>query len=40
MADPKGTKVSTATDGASVHTRNTIHVAMKDLAKEDRRELE
>jgi hypothetical protein len=40
MADPKGGKAMTALDGTGVQARNTIHVAMEDLAKDDRKELE
>jgi hypothetical protein len=40
MAVPKGGKAMTALDGTGVQARNTIHVAMEDLAKDDRKELE
>jgi hypothetical protein len=40
MADPKGGKAAMASDDAGVQARNTIHVAMEDLAEEDRKELE
>jgi hypothetical protein len=40
MADPKGGKVTTASDGAGMQGRNTIHVVMEDLAEDDQKELE
>jgi hypothetical protein len=40
MADPKGSKSSMVVDGTSVHPKNTINVAMEDLAEEDRKEVE
>jgi hypothetical protein len=36
MMDPKGSKGTMASDSAGVQAGNTIHVAMEDLAKEDR----
>jgi hypothetical protein len=38
MADPKGSKGAMAADG--IQARNTIAVAMEDLTKPDRKELE
>jgi hypothetical protein len=40
MANPKGSKPSAVVDGASVHPKNSINVAMEDLAEEDRKEVE
>jgi hypothetical protein len=40
MADPKVGKAAMASNDAGVQARNTIHVAMEDLAEEDRKELE
>jgi hypothetical protein len=40
MADPKESKTTAVADSASMQARNTIHVAMVDLAVEDRSELE
>jgi hypothetical protein len=40
MADPKGSKATTTVGGASVQARNTIAVAMEDLAEANRKELE
>jgi hypothetical protein len=40
MADPKGSKPSAAVDGAGVHPKNAINIAMEDLAEEDRKEVE
>jgi hypothetical protein len=40
MADPKGGKATSVVDGAGVQARNTIHLAMEDLAEEDRKEVE
>jgi CBS-domain-containing membrane protein len=40
MADPKGAKVATPTDGTGVDARNAINVAMEDLAEEDLRAIE
>jgi hypothetical protein len=40
MTDPKGSKGASAADGAGVQARNAILVAMEDLAKADRKELE
>jgi hypothetical protein len=39
MADPKGNKVA-ATDGAGIHTKNAINVALEDLIVEDRKMVE
>jgi hypothetical protein len=40
MADPKGAKAKQVADGADVHVRNTISVAMEDLNEEDRKVVE
>jgi ribosome recycling factor len=40
MVDPKGGKAMAVWGGASVQSRNTIHIIMEDLAEEDRKELE
>jgi hypothetical protein len=40
MADPKGSKAATTADGAGVHAKNAINVAMEDLVKADRKEVE
>jgi hypothetical protein len=40
MADPKGSKPSTAVDGAGVHPKNAINVTMEGLAEENRKEVE
>jgi hypothetical protein len=40
MADPKGSKVSVATDVAGVHAKNAINVAMEDLSEEGRKGIE
>jgi hypothetical protein len=40
MPDPKETKLVPATNGASVHAKNTINVVMEDLTKEDNKEIE
>jgi hypothetical protein len=36
MADPKGSKAVT-TDGAAIHGKNAINVALENLTKEDRK---
>jgi hypothetical protein len=40
MADPKGGKLAAVVDGTDVHPKNAISVAMEDLSKEDREEIE
>jgi hypothetical protein len=40
MADLKGAKATTPTDGAGVDARSLINVAMEDLTEEDRRVVE
>jgi hypothetical protein len=40
MVDPKGSKGVVAADGSGIPARNTIAVAMEDLTKPDRKELE
>jgi hypothetical protein len=40
MADPKGAKATQVVDGADVHVRNTISMAMEDLMEEDRKTVE
>jgi hypothetical protein len=40
MADPKGSKPTAVVDGAGIHPKNAINVAMADLAEEDRKEVE
>jgi hypothetical protein len=36
----KGRKPSVVMDGAGVHPKNFINIAMEDLAEEDRKEVE
>jgi hypothetical protein len=40
MAHPKGSKPAPMVDGTCVHPKNAISVAMEDLSKEDRKEIE
>jgi hypothetical protein len=40
MTDPKGSNATVTADGAGVQARNANHVAMEDLAEEDKREFE
>jgi hypothetical protein len=40
MADPKGSKAATTADGAGVHAKNAINVAMEDLVEADQKEVE
>jgi hypothetical protein len=40
MADPQGTRASTKVDGANIHAKNAISVAMEDLTEDDRKEIE
>jgi hypothetical protein len=39
MADPKGSKAAT-TDGAGIHNKNAINVALEDLTEEDKKAVE
>jgi hypothetical protein len=40
MADPKGGKPTAVVDGAGVHPKNAISMAMEDLSEEDLKEIE